>query len=101
MALEREGGKARRLVEGPGRLDVVAIGGEKALIGRDGLAGSAKLAAAGATVMVQDPDSAAVWGMPRSVAEAGHACAVLDPASIGRRIAIRARGSALGASTWM
>lgn len=69
-------------------------------MGRDGLAGSAKLASAGANVMVQDPDSSAVWGMPRSVAEAGHACAVLDPAGIGRRIALRARPFARPASLW-
>lgn len=58
-------------------------------MGRDGLVGSARLSAAGATVMVQDPASSAVWGMPRSVAEAGHACAVLDPARIAHRIASR------------
>lgn len=58
-------------------------------MGRDGLAGSARLADAGASILVQDPASSAVWGMPRSVAEAGHACAILDPAAIARRIALR------------
>ena len=58
-------------------------------MGRDGSVGSARLAEMGATVLVQDPASSAVWGMPRSVAEAGHACAVIDPAAIARRIAVR------------
>lgn len=58
-------------------------------MGRDGLSGSERLAAAGASVLVQDPASSAVWGMPRSVAEAGYACAVLDPDAIGRRISAR------------
>lgn len=74
-------------------------------MGRDGLIGSACLAKAGATVFVQDPASSAVWGMPRCVAEAGYACAVLDPAAIARRIASRTPSSsaethAAGASSW-
>lgn len=70
-------------------------------MGRDGLVGAEALAAAGASVLVQDPASSAVWGMPRSVAEAGHACAVLDPASIARRIASRTGAAPThSASTW-
>lgn len=64
-------------------------------MGRDGSAGAARLAQLGASVLVQDPASSAVWGMPRSVAEAGHASAVLDPAAIARRIASRT-----GALAW-
>ena len=70
---------------GPAGCGVVLTG-----MGRDGLAGSARLAEAGAAVFVQDPASAVVWGMPGSVAEAGHACAVLEPAAIARRVAIAA-----------
>lgn len=68
-------------------------------MGRDGCAGAGRLADAGATVLVQDPASSAVWGMPRSVAEAGHASAILDPAEMARRIAERTVPSA-EASTW-
>lgn len=73
---------------GAGACAVVLTG-----MGRDGLVGAACLAAVGATVLVQDRASSAVWGMPRSVAQAGHACAVLDPAAIGRRIASRFRAA--------
>lgn len=69
-------------------------------MGRDGLVGSARLANAGATVMVQDPASSAVWGMPRSVAEAGHACAVLDPVRIAQRIAARTRAAQTNTASW-
>lgn len=58
-------------------------------MGRDGSNGAARLARRGATIFVQDAASSAVWGMPRSVAEGGHASAVLDPEGIARRIAAR------------
>lgn len=80
---------------GSGAVGVVLTG-----MGRDGLAGSAAIAGAGGTVMVQDAASSAVWGMPRSVAEAGHASAVLDPATIGRRIGARAGTSRIGDMSW-
>lgn len=76
---------------GEGAVGVVLTG-----MGRDGLVGSAAIAAAGGTVIVQDPASSAVWGMPRSVAEAGHASAVLDPAGIARRIGARAGAAQAG-----
>lgn len=69
-------------------------------MGRDGLAGSARLAEVGASVLVQDPASSAVWGMPRSVAEAGHACGVLDPSEIARQITARTRTGMTGAAPW-
>jgi two-component system chemotaxis response regulator CheB len=61
-------------------------------MGRDGLAGSRRLIEKGGAMMVQDRLSAAVWGMPRAVAEAGLAAAVLPPVDIARRIGARARG---------
>jgi two-component system chemotaxis response regulator CheB len=59
-------------------------------MGRDGLEGALALIGAGGSVMVQDEASSAVWGMPKSIAEAGLACAVLPPAKIARRVAARA-----------
>ena len=59
-------------------------------MGRDGVEGAARLVAAGGSVIAQDEGSSAVWGMPRAVVDAGLACAVLPPAKIARRIALRA-----------
>jgi two-component system, chemotaxis family, protein-glutamate methylesterase/glutaminase len=59
-------------------------------MGRDGLEGAMALIGAGGSVIVQDEASSAVWGMPRAVAEAGLACAILPPAKIARRVAARA-----------
>jgi two-component system chemotaxis response regulator CheB len=58
-------------------------------MGRDGLAGSRELVARGGTMMAQDRQSCAVWGMPRVVVEAGLACAVLPPAELAARVAAR------------
>ena len=62
-------------------------------MGRDGLVGSARLVSLGGAVIVQDQHSSAVWGMPRAVAEAGLASAVLPPADLARRVALRAQGA--------
>jgi len=62
-------------------------------MGRDGLAGSTRLVNAGGAVIVQDQHSSAVWGMPRAVAEAGLASAVMPPAGLARRVAARAQGT--------
>ena len=59
-------------------------------MGRDGTEGAARLVACGGAVIAQDEASSAVWGMPRAVAEAGLACAVLPPDKIARRVASRA-----------
>lgn len=59
-------------------------------MGRDGSIGARDLAAAGASVVVQDRGSSVVWGMPGTIARAGGATAVLPPADIGRLIAMRA-----------
>lgn len=63
-------------------------------MGRDGLEGAMALIGAGGSVIVQDEASSAVWGMPRSIAEAGLACGVLPPAKIARRVASRAEVAA-------
>jgi two-component system chemotaxis response regulator CheB len=59
-------------------------------MGRDGLAGSREVVARGGTMLAQDRQSCAVWGMPRAVAEAGLAAAVLPPAELAARVAARA-----------
>lgn len=59
-------------------------------MGRDGLEGALALTGAGGSIIVQDEASCAVWGMPRAIADAGLACAVLPPAKIARRVAGRA-----------
>lgn len=58
-------------------------------MGRDGTVGARRLVACGGSVLAQDETSCAVWGMPRSVIEAGLACAVMPPDKIARRIASR------------
>jgi two-component system, chemotaxis family, protein-glutamate methylesterase/glutaminase len=58
-------------------------------MGRDGLAGSHRLVAKGGAILAQDQASSAVWGMPRAVAEAGLASAILPPPDLARRIAWR------------
>ena len=63
-------------------------------MGRDGLAGSREIVARGGAMMAQDRQSCAVWGMPRVVAEAGLACAVLPPAEHAARIAARVEAGA-------
>ena len=70
---------------GPEALGIVLTG-----MGRDGLEGAMALIGAGGSVIVQDEASSAVWGMPRSIADAGLACAILPPAKIARRVAARA-----------
>jgi two-component system chemotaxis response regulator CheB len=67
-----------------------AIGVMLSGMGRDGLVGSRRLVDRGGAILAQDRHSAAVWGMPRVVAEAGLASAVLPPAELARRIAERA-----------
>jgi two-component system chemotaxis response regulator CheB len=67
---------------GGGAIGVVLSG-----MGRDGAIGAARLVKAGGTLFAQDEASSAVWGMPRAVAEAGLASAVLPPDQIAARVA--------------
>jgi two-component system chemotaxis response regulator CheB len=63
-------------------------------MGRDGLVGSARIVDRGGAVLVQNQATSAVWGMPRAVADAGLASAVLSPAEIGARVAAKVEASA-------
>jgi two-component system chemotaxis response regulator CheB len=77
-------------VYGADTLGVVLSG-----MGRDGAEGAAKIVSAGGAIFAQDEASCAVWGMPRAIAEAGLASAVLPPDQIALRIA-----ASMGALTW-
>jgi two-component system chemotaxis response regulator CheB len=55
-------------------------------MGRDGSQGAAQIVTAGGSIYAQDEASCAVWGMPRAVAEAGLASAVLPPEEIASRV---------------
>ena len=55
-------------------------------MGSDGTRGAADIVAAGGSVIAQDEATSVVWGMPRSVAQAGLCSAVLPLAQIGAKI---------------
>jgi two-component system chemotaxis response regulator CheB len=55
-------------------------------MGSDGTIGAADLVAAGGAVIAQDEETSVVWGMPGSVAQAGHCSAVLPLQEIAPRI---------------
>lgn len=63
-------------------------------MGRDGAHGARQLVERGGAILAQDRHSAAIWGMPRAVAEAGLACAILPPADLARRVGQRVEVSA-------
>ena len=67
-------------------------------MGRDGAIGARQLVEEGGAILAQDRHSAAIWGMPRAVAEAGLACAVLPPAELARRVGQRAEASVVEVS---
>lgn len=68
----------------PGAVAVILSG-----MGRDGVEGAADLVGADGSILVQDEASCAVWGMPRAVADAGLAAAILPPDKLARRVASR------------
>jgi two-component system, chemotaxis family, protein-glutamate methylesterase/glutaminase len=68
-------------VWGAGSLAVVLTG-----MGADGTRGAADIVAAGGSVIAQDEASSVVWGMPRSVAQAGLCSAVLPLDQIPQKI---------------
>lgn len=61
-------------------------------MGADGCEGARALAQRGCPVLAQDPATAVVWGMPRTVIDAGLASFIADPAALGRRLAETAAG---------
>lgn len=63
-------------------------------MGRDGSLGAVKLVEAGSAIIVQDKESAAVWGMPRAIAEGGLADAVLAPDALAAHAAKLCEGAA-------
>ncbi|GAA4814995.1 chemotaxis response regulator protein-glutamate methylesterase [Sphingosinicella ginsenosidimutans] len=62
-------------------------------MGRDGLIGSRRMVERGGAMLAQDQQTASIWGMPRAVAEAGLASAVLPPQQLARRVAMRAEAA--------
>lgn len=72
---------------GDGAVGVVLSG-----MGRDGVIGAHRLAERGGVLYAQDVESAAVWGMPRVVAEAGLASAILRPSALAEQVGARAGG---------
>ena len=76
--------KSAALSHGARALGVVLSG-----MGKDGLDGARAIVAAGGSVLVQDKESSAVWGMPGAIAKADLASAVLEPAAMAREIIAR------------
>jgi two-component system, chemotaxis family, protein-glutamate methylesterase/glutaminase len=68
-------------VWGPASLAVVLTG-----MGADGTLGASDIVAAGGSVIGQDEETSVVWGMPRSVAQAGLCSAVLPLDQIAPKI---------------
>ncbi|MEN3971349.1 chemotaxis-specific protein-glutamate methyltransferase CheB [Sphingomicrobium sp. XHP0235] len=63
-------------------------------MGRDGTAGAQRLVACGSVVMAQDEASSAVWGMPKSIFDAGLACRLAPPEELARFVSKRIGGAA-------
>jgi two-component system chemotaxis response regulator CheB len=64
-------------------------------MGQDGLRGAKLLKAAGGTVLAQDEETSAVWGMPRAIADAHIADAVLPLDAIVPQILRQCRSRSL------
>ncbi|MGA9947861.1 MAG: chemotaxis protein CheB, partial [Xanthobacteraceae bacterium] len=68
-------------VWGPSSLALVLTG-----MGADGTHGAADIVAAGGSIIAQDEATSVVWGMPRSVAQAGLCAAVLPLDQIAPKV---------------
>lgn len=55
-------------------------------MGRDGLEGAKKLSENGGTILAQDADSSAVWGMPGAVTKAGLSSLVAPPEKLSEAV---------------
>lgn len=64
-------------------------------MGRDGVIGAEELVNRGGSILAQDRETSAVWGMPRAVIEAGLASAAIAPDKISGKIVERA-----GVASW-
>ena len=73
---------------GAGALGVVLTG-----MGQDGMLGARTIHAAGGQVLAQDEATSVVWGMPRAVAEAGVAQAVLPLEAVGPEVVKKVNGN--------
>lgn len=73
--------------------DGCAIGIILSGMGKDGAEGAQILHQKGGTLMVQDQESSAVWGMPGSVARREIASAILPPDALGTALSRMARGA--------
>jgi two-component system chemotaxis response regulator CheB len=69
-------------------------------MGRDGAEGARQIVTEGGAIFAQDEASCAVWGMPRAVAEAGLASAILPPGEIASRIAAAMRATGARRAAW-
>jgi len=75
--------------------DGAALGIILSGMGRDGVEGARDLVEAGGTVIAQDAQTSAVWGMPRAVAEAGLAAHILPPEKLAGKLLASA-----GVASW-
>lgn len=65
-----------------GRVMAVVLSG----MGRDGLEGASEIARLGGTILAQNAETSAVWGMPGAVAKAGLTSLVASPEELGRAV---------------
>ena len=80
------GGRSAAVLGGRGSGDAASLALVLTGMGTDGTRGAAEIVAAGGSVIAQDEATSVVWGMPRSVAQAGLCSAVLPLPQIGAKI---------------